>query len=136
MKKVFVLILSCLITSHLLSQHLIGLNKDQVMVAMEKYYPSFSIDNTTVNHTYKYLKYSDNSSEQTMLVFLSDDDKCTATKLMSDFSNLEEVKAKLNKAYKPSGKDKWVYNLNGINYQVTLKRAEWYFTVFTSKKEK
>jgi hypothetical protein len=135
-KKGFVFIVTCLLACPLFSQHLIGLGKEQLITAMEKYYPSFDIDNSSVNNTYKYLKYIDKFREQTMLVFLSENDKCTATKLMSDYSNLAQVKDKLNKTYKLYGKDKWVYKINGITYLITLKREDWFFSVFTSKKEK
>jgi hypothetical protein len=136
MKKVFVLVLALIFSFEVYSQNLIGLSIEQVREIIKKEYPSFDIDNSTVNNSYKYEKYTDRFSEQTLLVFLSDDNKCTATKLMSDYSNLEEVKAKLNKAYKPFGKDKWIYSVKGVTYLVTLKRTDWFFTVFTSKKEK
>ena len=55
---------------------------------------------------------------------------------MSDYSNLETVKSSLKKSYKPNGKDKWKYSIAGVEYSVVLKREEWYFTVFTSKKDK
>jgi hypothetical protein len=136
MKLVFASVFLLLFTNQIFSQHLIGLSKEQVKTLMEKEYPSFDIDNSAVNPTYKYLKYIDKYSEQTMLIFLSDKDKCTATKLISDYSNLIDVKAKLNKTCKKSGKDKWIYKVNGITYQVTLQRTEWFFSVFTSKKDK
>jgi hypothetical protein len=125
-----------MLSVELFAQHLIGLDIEQVKTTMKKHYPSFDIDNTTVNNTYKYLKYIDRFSEQTLLVFLSEKDISTATKLMSAYTNLEDIKSRLNKAYKPNGKDKWTYKVNGITYLITLKRSEWFFTVFTSKKEK
>jgi len=136
MKKVIVLFIICLTISQLFAQHLIGFNKNDIAEEIKKSYPDFVIDNSTVNTTYKYLKYVSKFNEQTLLVFLSETDKCTATKLMSDYSNLEDVKTFLNKHYKSSGKDKWTYTINKTVYQVTLKREEWFFTVFTSEKKK
>lgn len=134
MKKIFVLLVCFFICSQVFSQHLIGLNKDEIKAEMKKHYPSFSIDNSVINNTYKYLKYVNKFSEQTMLVFLSDDNKCTATKLISDYSNLIDIKNKLNKTYKAAGKDKWTYKVNGITYQITLTRSDYFFSVFTGKK--
>jgi hypothetical protein len=136
MKKVLVICLVCFTVTQLLAQHLIGLHKNKIADEMKKSYPDFVIDNSTVNTTYNYLKYVNKFDEQTLLVFLSDLDTCTATKLISDYSKLEEVKADLKKRYKPSGKDKWVYTHNKTQYLITLKRDEWFFSVFTSKKKK
>jgi hypothetical protein len=115
-------------------QHLIGFTKDKVADEMKK--TDFVLDNSAVNTTYKYLKYVDKFNDQTMLVFLSENDVCTSTRLMSDYSNLELVRSTLKKNYKAAGKDKWVYNIGGVAYSVVLKKEEWYFTVFTSKKTK
>lgn len=116
------------------SQHLIGKNKEQLEKEIKSLYPDFVIDRSSVNNTYKYLKYIDKFNEQTLLVFLSDKDICTSTKLMSDYSNLDQVKKDLNKRFKVAGKDQWTYTINGVSYLVKLKRDEWFFSVFTSKK--
>jgi hypothetical protein len=136
MKKVFVICIVCFAVTQLFAQHLIGLHKDKIADEITKSYPGFIIDNSTVNTTYKYLKYINKFDDQTLLVFLSDNDTCTATKLMSDYTNLEEVKTGLNKNFKSEGKDKWIYTRNKTTYLVTLKREEWFFTVFTSKQKK
>jgi hypothetical protein len=134
MTKVCLIICLLIFQLSAYSQHLIGLNKDQITDEMKK--TDYVLDNSSVNTTYKYLKYIDKFNDQTMLVFLSESDVCTSTKLMSDYSNLEIVKSLLNKNYKSAGKDKWKYSIAGVEYTVVLKREEWYFTVFTSKNEK
>jgi len=136
MKKVFIVLVCIILAGKLASQNIIGLSKDQVMETMKKSYTDFTLDNSTKNETYKYLKYVDKFNDQTLLIFLSANDLSTSTKLMSDYSNLKDVRAKLSKNYKPKGKDSWTYTINGAVYQVVLKKEEWYFTVFTSKKEK
>ncbi len=135
MRKVFIVLLSMVFVSPLLSQHLIGLNREEVIKEVKTNNRNFIIDNSSVNHTYKYLKYIDKNSEQTFLVFLSKNDICTSTKLMSDYSNLDILNKDLNRKYKKDGQDKWTYNLRGTAYVVKLKREEWFFTIFTSKKE-
>jgi hypothetical protein len=133
--RTFIIILALFLAFPVMSQHLIGKHKDQIVKEIKSLYPGFVIDNSSVNHTYKYLKYIDRISEQTLLVFLSDDDICTSTKLMSDFGNIEQVKTDLDKKYKPAGKDQWTYVIDGVTYLVKLKREEWFFSIFTSKKE-
>lgn len=135
MNRIITLFFLFSINYQLFSQHLIGLNKEQVISVMKKDYPSFDLDNSTVNYTYKYLKYIDKFSEQTMLIFLSDNNVCTSTKLISDYSNINEVKNKLNTTCKKSGKDKWTYMVQGKTFLVTLQRTEWFFTVFTTSKK-
>jgi hypothetical protein len=132
-KKLFVLVPLMFLVFTVKSQHLIGKTKVQVEKDMETLFPGFVPDHSSVNHVYKYLKYVDKIKEQTMLVFLSADDICTSTQLMSDYANLLDVKEALNKKYKPSGKDKWKYTVDGKKFTVKIKRGEWYFTVLTTK---
>ncbi len=132
-QKVILLAVMTMIVFPVKSQHFIGKTKDMVQEEMKTSYPDYAVDNSSVNHTYKYLKYINKVTEQTLLVFLSDADVCTSTKLMSDYSNLLQVKKDLNSKYKPAGKDTWKYTLNGVKYIVKLKRGDWFFTVFTSK---
>lgn len=135
MRKVFIVLLSMVFVSPLVSQHLIGLHKEEVIKEIKTNNRNFIIDKSSVNYIYKYLKYIDKNGEQTFLVFLSENDICTSTKLMSDYSNLVILNKDLNKKYKKVGQNKWTYNLGGIVYMVKLKREEWFFTIFTSKKE-
>jgi hypothetical protein len=135
MKRVIVFTFSILFVFPVTSQHLIGKTKEDVIREIKNHYPDFAIDNTSVNNTYKYIKYVDKINEQTMLVFLSDDNLCTATKLMSSYSNLPMVKQELTQKYKFVGNDKWEYTINGISYLAILKHEEWFFSVFTSKEK-
>lgn len=135
-KKIIIGFLLLALFSPMHAQHIIGMHKDQLTKEMRKLYPDFIQDNSSVNSTYKYLKYIDKTNEQTLLVFLTENDVCKSTKLISDYMNLLDVKNNLDKNYKPSGKDKWTYTVDKETYLVTLKREKWFFSVFTSKKEK
>ncbi|HEX3009549.1 MAG TPA: hypothetical protein VHO90_18235 [Bacteroidales bacterium] len=131
-QKVFIVACIVLFVLPVKSQHLIGKTKVQIEKEMEESYADFDLDRSTVNHVYKYLKYVNKISEETFLVFLTPDDICSATKLTSDYANLPQVKKKLSK-YKPAGKNKWVYVVDGVKYTVKLKEEKWFFSVFTSK---
>ena len=135
MKRVFILLLVAACTLQIEAQHLIGLSKDQIDKEVKKLYQGFVLDNSSVNQTYKYLKYINKFDEKTLLVFLTDGDTCKSTRLMCDYTSIEEVKADLNKRLTPAGKNQWIYSVNKIIYKVTLKREEWFFTVFTKKKD-
>ena len=117
------------------SQHFIGMHKDEIMKEMKQVMPDFKIDNSTVNKLYKYLKYVDDINEQTLLIFLDENDRCTFSKLMSDYSNLDDAIKKLNNKYKKVKQNEWVYSLEKVSYSVILKEEEWFFTIETKKKK-
>lgn len=119
----------------LMGQNLVGKKKQDVEQMVKVIYPGMMIDKSSVNHTYKYLKYVNNVEEQTLLVFLTDNDICSATKLISSYSSLLDVKKSLNKKYKPAGKDTWRFVENRSRYIIKLKREDWFFTVFTGKEK-
>lgn len=117
------------------TQNFIGSSKDEIVKMMNEKNPGFSLDDGVVNNTYKYLKYVDKENEETWLFFLSDENICTHSKLMSDFSNLQTRKDELNKEYKPAGENKWIFINKGITYIVELKKEEWFFTITIKKKD-
>ena len=113
----------------------IGMTKDEVLSSMQKTNPGCDLDEGSVNTTYKYLKFVDKENEETWLIFLSEDDICTHTKLISDYSNLKIRTDELNKKFKKAGELKWVFIEKGIVYTVEMKKEEWFFTIITKKKK-
>ena len=111
------------------AQNMIGLDKEEIMDEMNTRFKTFKLNTSTVNHTYKYLKYEDNINEITILFFLSDNDKCTLIRKMYDYSNINDVLKDLNGNYKSDGKNKWTYSDHGNHYVVDLSEGEWFFTV-------
>jgi len=105
------------------------MNPDEIASAVKSGYPQFKIDRNAVNHTYKYLKYIDKISEQTILFFLSDKNICSYVRWMADYSNLNDMIALLNQKYRKSGENTWSYAENGESYSVKLEEEEWYFTI-------
>ena len=133
-RKVFIVLVAVLFAVPVMAQNLIGLSKEQAEQEIKKSYPGYVPDRSAVNHTYKYLKYINKFDERTLLVFLSDGDSCTSVKMVYDYSAIEDVKTDLSKKYTPAGTDQWIYSIKGVVYMVKLKREEWFFTVFMSKK--
>jgi hypothetical protein len=111
------------------AQNFIGLTASEIAVVMNTDYIQFKLDKNAVNHTYKYLKYVDKISEQTILFFLSDKDICTYVRWMSDYSNLNDMISMLNKNYKKNGVNTWTYAEKGESYMVKMEEDEWFFTV-------
>lgn len=110
-------------------QHYIGMQKDRIAGIVKQQNPNFRIDNSAVNHTYHYLKFVDDVSEQTMLFFLSDNDVCTYVRWISDYANLTDITIQLNRQYDKAGEKRWSYSEGGKRFLVTLEEGEWYFTV-------
>jgi hypothetical protein len=111
------------------AQQFIGLTTAEIGALMKTGYPQFKQDKSTVNHTFTYLKYVDKITEQTILFFMSDQDRCTYVRWISDYSNLNEMIETLNRKYIRNGNNAWTFKENGEEFSVTLVEDEWYFTV-------
>jgi len=124
---VFFLLIACLGELH--GQNFIGMSKSDIPALLKTKYPQFKLDKGVVNHAYNYMKFVDKVSEQTLLFFLSDKDVCTYVRWISDYSNLGDMTAMLNRNYHKNGTNSWTYSDKGDNYTVNLVEGEWYFTV-------
>lgn len=110
-------------------QNYIGLNSSEIAALIKSSYPDFKQDKNAINYSYKYLKYVDKISEQTVLFFMTDKDECSYVRWMSDYSNLNDMIETLNRKYKKNCSNSWSFTENGENYSITLVEEEWYFTV-------
>jgi hypothetical protein len=111
------------------SQNFIGMNPGEITAAIKTGYPQFKLDKNAINHSYKYLKYVDKISEQTILFFMTDQNICTYVRWMADYSNLNDILTMLNKKYKKNGVNTWSYSDKGESYSVKMEEEEWYFTI-------
>ena len=128
-RTIFIILLLTANLCVMKGQNFIGLNSAEIAGLMKTSNPQFKLDRNAVNHTFKYLKYVDKISEQTILFFMSDKDECTYVRWMSDYSNLNDIIESLNRTYIKSGTNSWSFTENGEDYSVTLAEDEWYFTV-------
>lgn len=115
--------------SSLFSEHFIGMNKIEIAKRITEGHRSFKLNNAYVNNAYNYLKYEDGIREITALFFLDDDENCRMIRIMSDYSNLNDLEEELNNNYNKIDKSFWQYNENGINYDVRLEEGDWFFTI-------
>ncbi len=88
-----------------------------------------------VNKTFNYLKYEDKFNEETLLVFLSDDNVCTFTRLMSEYGNMSTRISELNSLYQKTSDTTWNYQFDEEQFTVTYRKGEWFFTLVTKKSE-
>lgn len=112
----------------------IGMSKQEIIKTMQKNNPSFDLDEGAVNKTFNYIKFVDRYNEETYLFFLDENNVCTHTKLMSDYSNLKLRTEELNKYYKKAGESKWVFVDKNKVFLVELKKEEWFFTIVVKRK--
>ncbi len=132
MKNLGIIVLFLFVGTSVNSQHIIGLPKEDIIKKMQE--TSFVIDNTSKNTSFNYLKYVDRFEEKTLLVFLSKEEICTATKLMCDYSSYKETISVFNKNYRKVSSNIWNYVIEGVTYKVTLKKEEWFFSVVVTPK--
>ncbi len=134
MKKVilYAVILMMFFISEIQAQSFIGLDKNSVRSLVRK--SGYAQDNMTTSQVFNYLKFVNSAGTKTLIVFFSDDDISTHTRLVCDYSEYDFVIADNNKAYKKKGRNKWEYSEGKNNFEVTLEEKEWYFVLIVKKK--
>ncbi len=116
------------------SQQLIDLTKDEVKLVIKKEHKAFSPDRSVVKQQFNYLKFVNRSQTITLIVFFSENDIVTSTKMVCDYAEYDFILDDLNEKYESAGKQKWQYESNDVTYSVEMNDREWYFTV--SEREK
>jgi len=118
-----------------LSQPLIGLPKDQVEAIIKEKHREFRKDQSVVKQQFNYLKYINRQHTKTWIAYFSDEDICTGTKLVCDYSEYNEVLKDLSSSYSKTGKREWEYTHGTDTFIVSLTKEEWYFILREKKKE-
>jgi hypothetical protein len=113
------------------AQDYIGMRAEEIRKQMRAGRKDFSLDETTVNKVYKYLKYVDDMETRTILFFLSDDDRCTWYKVIYDNDFLGPVVQHLDSTCRKISDTLWMEEINGHQYRKELKKQEWFFSVTT-----
>jgi hypothetical protein len=114
-------ILFCVIAQ---SQNLIGLNGKEIREYMKANYNDMNY-NKVVNYKYQYLKYSDNSENQTILFFLGRDSICKEVRVTCDTGLKQQKLKELDSRYKKSSENSWIEKRNGKNYNINMKEGKW-----------
>lgn len=135
MRKLILILFTLAVCGIAPAQHLIGIPASQVKTGVKQYYKKFSLDESAINRTFKYLKFVEWNDDQTLLVFLNEKDTSTWTKFMSDYKYLDSELEKLNKQYRKTSENSWEYAVKGIKYEVKLEKGEWFFTLITKPKK-
>jgi len=111
------------------SQYFIGKHRNDIIIHMKNYFKGFNLNNNVTNNTFRYLKYENIITQETILFFLNKNDTCTSVRWLSDYSNINERISYLNKYYNKINDTLWYYIENKKKIFVKLKEEEWYFTI-------
>lgn len=114
-------VLLCLITQ---SQNLIGLRGKEIREYMETNHNEMNY-NKVVNNKFNYLKYSDNTENQTILFFLNRDSICKEVRITYELGLKQEKLKEFDSRYKKNGENSWIEKKNGKNYRINMKEGKW-----------
>ena len=112
----------------------IGMQKEDVTIAIKEDHKAFKLNTGFVNKSYNYLKFEDSIREITMLFFLNDKDECRMIRIMSDYSNITDLKEELNKYFTVEGNN-WNRKVGNKKYVATLEEGDWFFTISITKEK-
>ena len=115
-------------------ENYIGKHKSEISEIVTENHKRYKLNTAYVNNSFNYLKYEDNIREITVLFFLNDDDTCRMIRVMSDYSNLNDLLEELNANYTKIESKSWQYQAEGKKYAVTLEEGDWFFTISVKEK--
>jgi len=81
--------------------------------------------NPVTNDKFSYLKYSDNSENQTLLFFLNTDSVCNSVRIICSLNMKAEKVKELNSKYIKSGENRWVDKHDGKDYLIEIMYGKW-----------
>ena len=110
------------------SQNLIGYNDVEIKEYMKENHMDMNPHNVT-NNSFKYLKYSDNYENQTLLFFLDPNLICQSVRLICESRFKEEKVKEFNSIYKISGKNRWIDNRDGKDYIIEISDEKWFCVI-------
>jgi len=106
------------------SQNLIGYKEKEILKYMKENHSEMNYNNV-VNSKFTYLKYSDNSEDQTMLFFLNPDSVCRSVRIIYDISMKSQKVKELDSKYLKNGENKWIDKKAGKVYFIELMEGKW-----------
>ena len=133
MKQLLIILISLfwMTTSQVLGQEFIGTHADSVKLVMRTTHKDLSLNTSSINKYYHYLKYEDRIGAQTFLIFLDEEDICSFYKEIYDYSLQKKVIKDLNKHFVNIGDTLWTHELENGILSKKLTKKEWFFSVTT-----
>ncbi|HBH49771.1 MAG TPA: hypothetical protein DDX98_14090 [Bacteroidales bacterium] len=113
----------------------IGKSADEIKELVLEHHKMYKPNTAFINDSYNYLKYEDRIREITVLFFLNDNNHCRMIRIMSDYSNINDLRDELDSNYESVDNYNWKYKAGNMCYSVSLTEEDWYFTIAIKKKE-
>ncbi|MFZ5941930.1 MAG: hypothetical protein ACOYXB_15285 [Bacteroidota bacterium] len=127
--RIFILLMILMTGMQLNAQKVIGLSKDEVQALVKSSVKEFKLDKSITQQAFNYLKYVNDSQTKTWIIFFSEDDICTHTKTVCDYSEYDFVLDDLKKSCRNVADKTWEYKEDGKTFVITLEESDWYFTL-------
>jgi hypothetical protein len=128
MKIIPLIVLLLSVSTTLFSQNLIGFKESEIREYMKENRKDMNYT-ASINSRFKYLKYSDDQDNQTILFFFKNNLICHSERMICDYSIKTEKIKEFNSQYKKTGDNKWIDSHGGQNYTITLTEEQWSFIV-------
>jgi len=81
--------------------------------------------NNVINSKFNYLKYSDNSENETVLFFLTPDSVCRSVRIICDESIKSQKIKELDSKYVKKGENKWIDKRGSKEYLIEIMEGKW-----------
>lgn len=133
--KISLLILLLILAYASAGQNYIGMHKSEICRIVTSENEGFEFDNEVLNKKRSFIKFVNQHEEQTLLFMLNDDGICTSVSRMYNTWMYDRIRKDLKKRYTFCGFNKWIETKNGHEYEIILKKGEWFLTVTTRKKQ-
>jgi len=111
-------------------QNLLHSNEADIIRYVKENHPEMVLDKDFKNDHYKYLKFIDGEQESwTMLFFLSDDNRCTAIRMIYGPEMKKKVVEELNSKFRYVGENLWFDGESRYKASIEMKIEDWFLTV-------
>jgi len=117
-------------------QEFVGIHADTLKLMMKVEYRDFSLNTSSTNRYYRYLKYEDRIGTQTFLIFLDEKNICKYYKEIYDFSLQKQVFEDLNNRFVNIGDTLWTEKVENGIVMKKLTQNEWFFSITTRLEKK
>ncbi len=134
-RKPLLVLLVSIITLTGYAQNFIGQYKQDIRQNVKQAYPGFNFDKEVENGNKSFLKYVNLFEEQTILFILDEKGYCTSMARMYNTWLFSQVKRELDSKYKIKDSLTWLDHSDGKDYEIVLKKGNWFITVITRLKK-
>jgi hypothetical protein len=112
-------------------QNYIDMHKDDIRKLTPKEHKGFVFEKEVENGDRSFIKFVNVIDEQTLLFMVDSKGICTSVSRMYNTWLYDQIHKDLKKNYRKKGSDTWIERKEGKEYEIKLKRGEWFITVTT-----